>query len=341
MLDSSLNRASEGLRVIEDYVRFVLDDPFLTSQTKTLRHELAKAAAYVASSEDRHAARETIRDVGTEISSPGEECRADTWAVCAANLKRAEQSLRSLEEFGKLHDVKFARSVESLRYRLYTLEKALDIGRTSRERLAGVRLCVLVEGGESSAAFESQVAGLVGAGVGMIQLRDKQLDDRALLGRAQILCRLTRGTSTFAVVNDRADIAAAVAADGVHLGQEDLPVKEARTVVGTQMLIGVSTHNIEQARAAVLDGANYLGAGPTFPSQTKSFDAVAGPDFLRQVATEIRLPTFAIGGITAENLPEVLAAGAQRVAVGTAIVASHDPPSAARYLLDILVVVRG
>ena len=114
-------------------------------------------------------------------------------------------------------------------------------------------------------------------------------------------------------------MAAIVDADGVHFGQEDLSVKDARAIVGTRMLIGVSTHNIDQARAAVLDGANYLGAGPTFPSQTKAFDDFAGLDYLREVAAEIRLPTFAIGGITADNLPEVLAAGITRVAVGAAV----------------------
>ena len=91
------------------------------------------------------------------------------------------------------------------------------------------------------------------------------------------------------------------------------------------MLIGVSTHNIDQARAAVLDGANYLGAGPTFPSSTKKFDAFAGLNYLREVAGEIRLPTFAIGGITLENLPDVLATGVSRVAVGAAVTAAQRP----------------
>ena len=96
-------------------------------------------------------------------------------------------------------------------------------------------------------------------------------------------------------------------------------MKDARAAVGTRMLIGVSTHNIEQARTAVLDGANYLGAGPTFPSQTKAFDNFAGLDFLREVSAEIRLPTFAIGGINSQNLSDVLAAGVERVAVSGAV----------------------
>ena len=115
------------------------------------------------------------------------------------------------------------------------------------------------------------------------------------------------------IVNDRPDLARLGRADGVHLGQEDLSVKDARAIVGPEALIGVSTHRIEQARQAVLDGANYIGVGPTFPSGTKQFESSPALDFLRAVAAEIRLPAFAIGGITPGNLAEVLAAGIGRV----------------------------
>jgi thiamine-phosphate pyrophosphorylase len=335
ILDASLNRASEGLRVVEDYVRFVLDDPFLTGKAKAIRHELAAAAATI-STLDRHPARETQSDVGTSISTDAERSRLNAWDVCAASLKRAEQSLRSLEEYGKVVDGEFAGRMESLRYGLYTLEKAIDVGRSSRDRLQNVHLCVLVNGCHSGVQFELLVGKLVEAGVGMIQLRDKHLDGRDLVSRARSLVQRTRGSQTLCIVNDRADIAAAVGADGVHVGQEDLSVKDVRAIVGTQMLIGVSTHNIGQARTAVLDGANYLGAGPTFASRTKSFDDFAGLDYLREVSSEIRLPTFAIGGITAENLPSVMTAGIDRVAVGGAVVDADDPTCTARELLKML-----
>jgi thiamine-phosphate pyrophosphorylase len=365
IIDASVNRASEGLRVVDDFVRFVLDDLFLTNETKSLRHDLASVTTAI-SSADRHAARDTAHDVGTELTTRSEQERSSVWDVCLANLRRTEQSLRSLEEYGKLTDPAFAKSMESLRYRLYTLEKAIDVGRSSRDRLERVRLCVLIDGRETEAEFERLVRALIEGGVGMIQLRDKWLGDRELLGRAHLLVSLTRrqppappgvsraaddpmiqppaepgadGTRqrrTLAIINDRADVAAAVDADGIHVGQEDLPVKEARTIVGTRMLIGVSTHNIQQARAAVLDGANYLGAGPTFPSQTKSFESFAGLDYLRTVAAEIGLPTFAIGGITVKNLPDVIATGISRVAVGSAVPAAGEPASAARELLGML-----
>jgi thiamine-phosphate pyrophosphorylase len=279
-------------------------------------------------------------------------------------LKRTEQSLRSLEEYGKLLSSGFAGRCESLRYRLYTLEKALDVGQSSRDRLQSVSLCVLIGGGPSPEAFEQLVKPLVDAGVGMLQLRDKELDDRELVQRARDLVALTRrqppvqpGVSTtdncdntkppaepgadgaartLAIINDRADIAALVGADGVHVGQEDLSVKDARTIVGPRALVGVSTHNLEQARAAVLDGANYLGAGPTFASRTKSFDNFAGLEYLKASASEITLPTFAIGGINAENLSQVLAAGITRVAVSAAVTAAPNPASAATEMLAML-----
>jgi thiamine-phosphate pyrophosphorylase len=335
ILDAELNRAGEGLRVVEDYVRFVLDDLFLTGQAKSLRHDLAEAATAIPAIE-RHAARDTTADVGTQIATKSEGQREDAWSVCAASFKRSEQALRSLEEFGKLVDGRFAGTCEAIRYQLYTLEKAVDTGRTGRERLEGVRLCVLVDARDSLSEFERLVSELVEAGVGMIQLREKHVDDRELVERAQRLVELTRGTASLAVINDRADIAAVAQADGVHLGQEDLSVKNARAIVGPRMLVGVSTHNIDQARQAVLDGANYLGAGPTFPSQTKAFDDFAGLDYLREVAEEIRLPTFSIGGISVDNLPRVIDSGISRIAVGAAVVEAADPAVAARELLVML-----
>ena len=120
--------------------------------------------------------------------------------------------------------------------------------------------------------------------------------------RARLLRELTREQDVLCIVNDRADLAAMVDADGVHLGQDDMPLPDARKVVGCRALIGVSTHSLEQARQAVLEGASYLGCGPTFPSATKSFGEFPGLEFLRQVQREIRLPAFAIGGIGPDNV---------------------------------------
>ena len=332
ILDANANRGAEGLRVVEEFVRFVLDDRHLTALCKQLRHDLAEAMRRLPAS-GLLAARETQADVGTTITAGAEFDRATARDVAVASMKRVEQSLRCLEEYGKTVSAEFAAAVEALRYRAYTLHRAVAIADDSRARLQGARLYVLIDGAATAGAFAVRAQSLVAAGVHVLQLRDKRLTDRELLARARMLRQITAGTSTLFVLNDRPDLAALAHADGVHVGQDELSVKEVRAIVGPEMLIGVSTHSIEQARRAVLDGANYLGCGPTFPSGTKEFREFPGIDFLRQVSQEISLPAFAIGGITAENLRLVRAAGFCRVAVSGAVADATEPVAAARQLL--------
>lgn len=328
ILDAAANRASEGLRVVEDYARFALDDRHLMRLVKELRHDLTAALADVPTAA-RMAARETQADVGAEVHTAAEFARADLAAVAMASGERVAQSLRSLEEYAKLLGPVVAARLSALRYRHYTFQRALQIVADSRTWLANARLYVLVDGGADEADFARRVQELVAAGVDVLQLRDKRLDDRTLLARGRRLRELTHGSSTLFIMNDRPDLAALCRADGVHIGQEELPVKEARTIVGADALIGVSTHSLEQARRAVLDGANYLGVGPTFSSGTKSFASYPGLELVQSVAGEIGLPWFAIGGIGPENIDRVLQAGATRVAVSGAVWESESPERAA------------
>jgi len=342
IVDANLNRASEGLRVVEDYCRFALDDSFLSRRCKHLRHRLAAAVAAV-SPIAFAAARETVGDVGVGIKTPA-ECERNSLAhIATASWQRVQQALRVIEEALKLLDPQSAAKAEALRYESYTLDKACRINAESHARLAGAKLYVLVAGGNSECAFVERVQELLAAGVHILQLRDKRLDDRTLLGRARLLRQVldewqreresgkvgVRETNQPAprpltpsppllIINDRPDLAVLSRADGVHVGQDELSVHDARQIVGPDRLIGVSTHSLEQARQAVLDGANYIGCGPTFPSDTKEFESYPGPNFLRQVAAEISLPAFAIGGIALANLALVFEAGFTRIAVGGA-----------------------
>ncbi len=328
VIDAAANRGREGLRVIEDYVRFALDDRHLTERLKELRHGMTTALKRVPGS-SRLAARETQADVGTFVTTETESIRHDARSVLGANFGRWQEALRSLEEFGKLFDPEMAAEFEQIRYQSYTLHRAIENTRSSLQRLEQASLYVLIDGAESLEAFESMVEDLIVAGVDLLQLRDKRLGDRELLGRARRLRELTEEGSTRFVMNDRADLAILARADGVHVGQEELSVKEVRSLVGPEMMIGVSTHSIEQARAAVLDGADYIGVGPTFESETKSFDHYPGVPLLREVAAEIRLPAFAIGGITLENVEEVRGAGFGRVAVSSAVTGVENATEAA------------
>jgi thiamine-phosphate pyrophosphorylase len=276
-------------------------------------------------------ARETLRDVGTGISSGGEMVRQSAADVARINFKRLQEALRSLEEFGKVVSPQIAPGLEGIRYRAYTLERAVGIGSDTRGRLEKVKLYVLLTGASCAAALDWTIRQAADGGADVFQLREKSLPDRKLVERARNVRRWTRETGTLFIVNDRPDIARLVEADGVQLGQDDMSVKEARQILGTGPLIGVSTHTIEQVRQAVLDGANYIGIGPTFPSATKDFPQLAGLEFVRQATAMTTLPAFVIGGVTADNIAEAVAAGARRVAVSAAICQADDPaPVAAR-----------
>jgi thiamine-phosphate pyrophosphorylase len=336
IIDANANRAAEGLRVVEDYCRFFLNDGFLSRQHKELRHELSELLAVLPSTL-LAVARDTSGDVGIEITTVQEGRRLSMRSVALASSKRVEQALRIIEEQSKLLGLRQASQFEQLRYRAYTLSKAWTLTEDSQQRLAAAHLYVLVDGCTDEAAFVTIVESLLRARVDVIQLRDKALDDRALVIRARLLRALIpKDSETLFIVNDRPDLAILAGADGVHVGQEELPVRDIRKVVGPEMIVGVSTHTIPQVRQAVFEGANYIGCGPTFPSPTKEFEAFPGLEFLRQVAGECSLPAFAIGGITQSNLSEVLATGFTRVAVSSSITTATNAEEEARLMLQKL-----
>jgi thiamine-phosphate pyrophosphorylase len=195
---------------------------------------------------------------------------------------------------------------------------------------------VLVTDSLCKASLAGTVKEATLGGATMIQLREKDCDDRTLLARARLVREVTRASDALFIVNDRPDIARLADADGVHLGQEDMPIRDARRILGEETLIGVSTHNMEQVRRAILEGADYIGVGPTFPSRTKQFEALAGLAFVREALAETTLPAFAIGGIDLSNVAQVVAAGGRRIAVSAAICAAADPRAAARQLCAAL-----
>lgn len=318
ILDANFNRASEGLRTIEEFARFHQNDRFLTGKLKEARHRLTQAFASLPA-DHLLAARDTLADQGTTITTPTEMERSSLTALVAANFSRVQQSLRVMEEYGKTVSGNFAKQIETLRYEMYTLEKATSRLTASSERLQATRLYVLIDGDRDEGAFVARARLLVSGGVDMIQLRDKNLGDRELLARAKLTREATTGTQTLFIMNDRPDLAVLSQADGVHVGQDELSVSEVRKIVGPDAIVGVSTHNLAQVRQAILDGANYIGCGPTFHSSTKTFDEFPGLAFLREVCAETSLPAFAIGGIDHDNLADVLATGIKRVAVSGAL----------------------
>lgn len=328
IVDANLNRAREALRVLDDYARFVRNDAGLTERLKRLRHRVA-AAAELLPAGLLIESRDTLGDVGTGVTAAGEYDRVSPAQVAAVNVKRLQESLRSCEEFGKLLNADFARECEAIRYSAYTMERELTVDRPLIERLNSAKLYVLLSGATCPAALDWTIAEAAVGGAEIVQLREKGLPDADLLQRAKDVRRWTRQAGVLFVVNDRPDIALLSEADGLHLGQDDLPVAAARRIVGTSLLIGVSTHSVEQIHQAVADGADYLGVGPTFPSRTKSFEHFPGLEFVAATAVETAVPFFVLGGVDAANIGDVVRAGGTRVAVSAAVAAADDPRAAA------------
>ncbi len=327
ILDANANRAREALRVMEDYARFALDSTELSKTAKTLRHDLAGVLAGVTGDAILH--RDTPGDVGREIKTVSERARGDLGDVVIAAGKRGGEALRSIEEAAKTFDPAVASGVESIRYRLYDLEKQL--ARTIRPAglLSRVRLYVLITESVCRGDWFTAAEAAIDGGADAIQLREKSLDGGELLSRARRLCALCRRHNVLFIVNDRADIALAAGADGVHVGQQDIPAADARRLVGHRAIVGVSTHNLDQAKAAVLAGADYVGIGPVFPSATKPRDFLAGLDAARQVAAAIPIPAIAIAGIDATNVDQVWSTGVAAIAVTQAVIGAADIKAAA------------
>lgn len=331
ILDASASRAREGLRVVENYVRFVLDDPGLTRRLKEVRHRLAEALRGF-DAELLLASRDVTGDVGTHIMTASEMARENPRAVLTANFKRTAEALRTLEEYGKLFNEWVGGRFEVLRYDVYTLEKLVLTAAASLRTLADARLMVLVGGLPTLGTLTWVVGEALAGGADAIQLREKGLPDREWLARAREVRILTVQAKARFIVNDRPDLARLAGADGVHLGQDDVTVRDARRIVGPNALVGVSAHDPEQLDKAVLDAAGYLGVGPVFESRTKGFDDLAGLGFVRRAAEATNLPWFAIGGIDESNIGEAIEAGARRVAVSSAVVRAEVPRQAAAAL---------
>jgi len=195
-----------------------------------------------------------------------------------------------------------------------------------RERLARARLYLVADGAMPDAAVEAALSG----GVDMLQLRDRALDDEALLRRAAAWRALCDEHDALLWLNDRPDIAVAARADGVHVGQDDMPVAAAREVVGPQLLVGLSTHAPDQLEAGIATGADQLSVGPVWETPTKPGRPAAGLDYVRSAAARRPpQPWFAIGGIDRSNVGDVVAAGAERIVVVRTIRDSEDPRAAA------------
>jgi len=327
ILDVNLDRAREGLRVIEEWCRFGREDANLSAECKDLRQTLGRYHT-----EELRAARQTDQDPGTALSHPQERDRQTLSAVLTANFARVQEALRVIEEYGKLTDTELSETAKALRYRVYILEQALSLNplQARLRQLQGAKLYLVTA--PSDRLLEIVEAALKG-GLPLVQYRDKTSDDHTRLTTARHLQALCQRYGALFLVNDRVDIALGANADGVHLGQTDIPMELARQILGRDRLVGRSTTNAQELERAIAEGADYVGVGPIFATPTKPGKAAVGFDYLQYARKHAPMPQFAIGGIDLSNIEEVIKAGATQVAVVRAIMEATDPEATTRELL--------
>ena len=334
IIDANCNRIGEGLRFLEDIARFLLNDAALCQQLKSMRHTLVESLSGFGPGLLSY--RNSEADVGVNIESVSQ--RQDLPSLVTANAKRVEEGLRVIEELAKLPEigpVLHSKDFERARFNLYTLERQL-LSKVLRQqkitRLTG--LYVIIDTQTLGLKNEVETARkAIRGGARIIQLRDKHHSKGELLSIAQKLKDLCHKSDALLIINDHLDIALAANADGLHIGQTDLPLSIVRRELPIDKIVGYSTTTLAQAMRAEADGADYVAVGSIFPSPTKGSTTVLGLERLRQIKQGMSIPLVAIGGISKDNIAQVMAAGADSAAVISAVLAQQNVERATRQLV--------
>ena len=340
IIDANLNRCREALRVVEDVFRLGFSEAEASKNIKKLRHKLADVAReLVPDGLTLLSARDSAGDVGRGVRAPRQRYPYSRIAeMTSANLKRAQEAARVLEETARLTRPRLAASLERLRFDLYEVERRYLPRLLRRGKLENVLLYSLVTKAIAPQPVPEMVRALIDGGVDAIQLREKIAPDDEFARSARKVAALCRRSGVLFIVNDRADIAVAVGADGVHVGREDLSPAQAREVVGESGIVGVSTRSLALAKNALADGADYVAIGPVFESRIAPDKEPIGVKAAGSAAKKLDAPVFAIGGISESLLESVLDGGCRRVAACTALMWAKNPTATARKFKRALVL---
>jgi thiamine-phosphate pyrophosphorylase len=335
-LDANLNRAAEGLRVLEDMARFRFDNGDLSKKLRNIRHKVRDLF------KDRPslllAARRANDDVGAVTSAASSlDRRADEKAMALSNFKRVQEALRSIEEHLKASgEYTAGKQAETLRFDSYSLEKTYMqmFARPFPNGLYGILGEKFSLGRTNVEVAKTMVEG----GIDILQYREKVTDKsfKDMLKECEQIRKITADAGVPFIVNDHVAIALMVGADGIHQGQDDLPVTEVKKLC-PHMMVGCSTHSVQQAEKAVRDGADYIGVGPIYTTKTKEdvCDAV-GLSYLEHVVATYNIPFVAIGGIKRHNIKDVAARGARTICLVTEIIGADNIEQRIAQIKDII-----
>ncbi len=313
IIDANINRLMEGLRVVEDISRFGLNDKKQAQNIKLIRGKVKVLARLLVGKHlDLISSRDSAGDVGRSLETKSEESRSDIFEIWMSNIKRAQEACRVLEEFFKLEPSVEWKAFKGIRYELYSIEKCLapELSTLSKRAKLDFGLYVVTDPdvlGRISPV--SAVKEVIKGGCKIVQLRDKKASIGQYYAWAKEIAPICKKASVSFIVNDYIDVCLAVEADGVHIGQDDVPVDVARKILGKSKMIGLSTHSYAQAIAGAKSDADYISIGPVFTTQSKPNTIPVGLKLVKQfVASKSgsMKPFVCIGGINENNIKSVI-----------------------------------
>ena len=331
ILDANLDRAREGLRVLEDWARFALGRKDLVKTFKNYRQILGKHHLKIYKQ-----SRNVINDQCAGLSHPEQFKRNNASSIISSNAARVQEALRVIEEFSRDHNQNLCRISSEIRYEIYNLEIILLEAQKNYSLIK-----ILNENDLYFITFDTEnllekIKNILEGGVKIIQLRLKQGKDSDNLRFALKVRKLCDTFGALFLINDRVDIALASKADGVHLGQDDIDIKSARSILGFSKIIGISASNELDITKAIQDGCDYLGIGPIFATTTKKEKIPLGIETLKTLTKDISIPWFAIGGIKQENISLLKENNICKVAIISDLINSKKPKEKAMMLIKSL-----
>jgi len=331
IIDANLDRAREGLRVLEDWARFGLGKEKYVKRIKNFRQILGKNHLEIYKQSRNH----------TEDKCKGlthqEQINRNTFEkIISSNSGRVQEALRVIEEFSRLHNHELSKIASEIRYEIYNIEidlLNLSTCKNSEEILKENDLYVITDQKDNLLEIIEKI--LI-AGVKIIQHRFKTGTDKDNLEEAIKIKNLCKRYNSLFIINDRLDIALASNADGIHLGQDDLDLKSARKLLGYSKIIGISANNEIDISNALKDGCNYIGIGPVFETATKKNKKPIGIEKIKILTKDLNIPWFAIGGIKSNNISYLKKNGFKKVALVSQLMNSEDPKKDAIMILKKL-----
>ena len=320
IIDANLDRAREGLRVLEDWARFGLGNEDFVIRIKNFRQILGRNHLEI-----YKISRNYVEDKCKGLSHDEQIKRKSPSKIVSSNSARVQEALRVIEEFSRNHNNKLSKIASEIRYEIYTLEIELLSWNTRKRAeliISENNLYSITDHRENLLEIIEKI--LLG-GVKIIQHRYKEGNDKHHLKEAIEMKNLCKKYNSLFIVNDRVDIALASKADGVHLGQDDMDIKTARRLLGISKIIGVSANNSIDINKAIKDGCDYIGIGPVFQTFTKKNKEPLGVEKIKALIKDINIPCFAIGGINKLNISSLKNHGISKVAIVSGLLDSKNP----------------